>query len=375
MDHFTDITFLLIAIFSHVLIVVTLIQLYQILFVHLPLARFSFKKVKNEANHPVSVIIYARNHAVALEKNIPELFTQDHASFELVIVNDCSWDNTEESLRSLAAAYPQLKIVNVPVDDRFRRNKKFALSLGIKAAQYEHILFTEADYVPKSKKWIANMQANFSEKTALVLGYVPYPQGSGFWSIFKRFDHFFRAISVFSAALKGKAYSAYGQNVAFTKTTFFSGKGYASHMHLNYGETDFFVNQHATRNNTRLALSPTSYVYTDKAYSYADFLKDAFTRMDIEKEYSFGTLFRLKSAAISAILFYTSIVVLVILRFKWEWVLGIYLFRLALQYGVYFSIAKRLKHAPILWALPILEPIYYLHNLVLKAAYLIKNKN
>jgi glycosyltransferase involved in cell wall biosynthesis len=370
----TDTSVLSLILFS-LLIVVTLIQFYQLIFVQLGLARYPIKKKEVGAKNPISVIVYARNHAAYLEKNIPEWLSQEDATFELVLVNDCSWDDTEDLLRSLAVTYPQVKIVHVPIDDRFRRTKKYALTLGIKAAQYEHILFIEADYLPRSKKWIAHMQANFTENTELVLGYVPFPMGASFSSLLVRFDHFMTALYSLSFAINVKAFSGYGQNIAFTKTTFFEGKGYASHMHLTYGETDFFINQHATRKNTRVEINPGSHVLTDKKQSYAQFVKDKFTRMDTQKQFKLGNRLRLQVGLYSAVLFYFISVGLLVLGFNWLIILGIYLFRLFLQYAVYFKIAKRLKHPNIQWAMPILEPIYLLQNMALRAVYLIKNNS
>jgi glycosyltransferase involved in cell wall biosynthesis len=357
------------------LIVVTLIQFYQLIFVQLGLARYPIKKKEVGAKNPISVIVYARNHAAYLEKNIPEWLSQEDAIFELVLVNDCSWDHTEDLLRSLAVTYPQVKIVHVPIDDRFRRTKKYALTLGIKAAQYEHILFIEADYLPRTKKWISLMQANFNENTELVLGYVPFPAGASFSTLLSRFDHFMTAIYSLSFAIKGKAFNGYGQNIAFTKTTFFSGKGYASHMHLTYGETDFFINQHATRKNTRVEINPGSHVLTDKKQSYAQFVKDKFNRMDTQKLFKLGNRLRVHVSVYSAVLFYLISIGLLLLGFSWPAVLGIYLFRLFLQYAVYFKIAKRLKHPNIQWAMPFLEPIYLIQSMVLRAVYLIKNNS
>jgi glycosyltransferase involved in cell wall biosynthesis len=370
----TDTSLLSLILFG-LLIVVTLIQFYQLIFVQLGLARYPIKKKEVGAKNPISVIVYARNHAAYLEKNIPEWLSQEDAIFELVLVNDCSWDDTEDLLRSLANTYPQVKIVHVPIDDRFRRTKKYALTLGIKAAQYEHILFIEADYLPRSKKWIAHMQANFTENTELVLGYVPFPMGASFSSLLVRFDHFMTALNSLSFAIKGKAFSGYGQNIAFTKTTFFVGKGYASHMHLTYGETDFFINQHATRKNTRVEINPGSHVLTDKKQSYAQFVKDKFTRMDTQKQFKLGNRLRLHVSVYSAVLFYVMSAGLLLLGFSWPIVLGIYLFRLFLQYAVYFKIAKRLKHPNIQWAMPILEPIYLLQSMILRGIYLIKNNS
>jgi glycosyltransferase involved in cell wall biosynthesis len=370
----TDTSLLSLILFG-LLIVVTLIQFYQLIFVQLGLARYPIKKKEVGAKNPISVIVYARNHAAYLEKNIPEWLSQEDAIFELVLVNDCSWDDTEDLLRSLANTYPQVKIVHVPIDDRFRRTKKYALTLGIKAAQYEHILFIEADYLPRSKKWIAHMQANFTENAELVLGYVPFPMGASFSSLLVRFDHFMTALNSLSFAIKGKAFSGYGQNIAFTKTTFFVGKGYASHMHLTYGETDFFINQHATRKNTRVEINPGSHVLTDKKQSYAQFVKDKFTRMDTQKQFKLGNRLRLHVSVYSAVLFYVMSAGLLLLGFSWPIVLGIYLFRLFLQYAVYFKIAKRLKHPNIQWAMPILEPIYLLQSMILRGIYLIKNNS
>jgi glycosyltransferase involved in cell wall biosynthesis len=321
------------------------------------------------------VVICSRNEEDNLKNFLPLVLQQEYPNYEVIVVNDCSWDDTEDLLRSLAVTYPQVKIVNVPIDDRFRRTKKYALTLGIKAAQYEHILFIEADYLPRSKKWIAHMQANFTENTELVLGYVPFPMGASFSSLLVRFDHFMTALYSLSFAINRKAFSGYGQNIAFTITTFFAGKGYASHMHLTYGETDFFINQHATRKNTRVEINPGSHVLTDKKQSYAQFVKDKFTRMDTQKLFKLGNRLRVHVSVYSAVLFYVMSAGLLLLGFSWPIVLGIYLFRLFLQYAVYFKIAKRLKHPNIQWAMPILEPIYLLQNMALRAVYLIKNNS
>ena len=114
---------------------------------------------------------------------------------------------------------------------------------------------------------------------------------------------------------------------------------------------------------------------TDKKQSYAQFVKDKFTRMDTQKLFTLGNRLRLHVGVYTAVLFYLISAGLLILGFSWPVVLGIYLFRLLLQYAVYFKIAKRLKHPNIQWAMPILEPIYLLQSMALRAVYLIKNNS
>jgi biofilm PGA synthesis N-glycosyltransferase PgaC len=59
-------------------------------------------------------------------------------------------------LDELEEKYPHLKVVTVTEHDRkFKTGKKFALTLGIKAAKHDCLLFTDADCVPASEHWVA----------------------------------------------------------------------------------------------------------------------------------------------------------------------------------------------------------------------------
>jgi hypothetical protein len=97
--------------------------------------------------------------------------------------------------------------------------------------------------------------------------------------------------------------------------------------------------------------------------------------MDTQKQFKLGNRLRVHVSVYSAVLFYVMSAGLLLLGFSWPVVLGIYLFRLFLQYAVYFKIAKRLKHPNIQWAMPILEPIYLLQSMILRGIYLIKNNS
>src|SRR4051812_595624 len=43
---------------------------------------------------PVSVIICAKNEDENLTEFLPKVLTQEYSEFEVIVVNDCSWDNT-----------------------------------------------------------------------------------------------------------------------------------------------------------------------------------------------------------------------------------------------------------------------------------------
>ena len=62
---------------------------------------------------PVSVIICARNEDDNLKSFIPFIMQQNYPDFEVVVVNDCSYDNTGEILEELSKKYNNLKIVTI----------------------------------------------------------------------------------------------------------------------------------------------------------------------------------------------------------------------------------------------------------------------
>src|SRR6185295_9853480 len=86
-----------------------LIQLgyYLIVFI-----RFSFHAVKKVSNdrQPVSVIICARNEVNNLRKYLAPVLEQDYPAFEVIVVNDCSWDESGHFLEEMRLRYPHLKI-------------------------------------------------------------------------------------------------------------------------------------------------------------------------------------------------------------------------------------------------------------------------
>ncbi|MDB5138938.1 MAG: pgaC [Mucilaginibacter sp.] len=338
-----------------------IIQLYFLVSNQVRLFEYQPLDELPSANIPVSVIISARNEAQNLKENLPAILEQNYPDFEVVVINDCSFDASDDVLSAFKETYPHLKVVTITEHDRFKTGKKFALTLGIKAAKNEHLLFTDADCKPASENWITWMANNFVSPAQIVLGYSPYNKAGGFLNLLIRFETIKTAVNYLSAALNGKPYMGVGRNMAYTKSLFFSAKGFAAHMHVLSGDDDLFVNQNATPDNTIIEIHPDSFVYTEAKTSFSAWFRQKRRHMGAGKLYKKKHKNELGLDAVSGVLFYILLTLCLIFNFEPLLALGLFMFRLIFQVIIYSKLFKRLNGKDLLWYLPFLDMIYYLY--------------
>lgn len=336
-------------------------QLFYLFTKHKVLGAYQPEDALPKVLIPISVIISARNEYENLKQNLPIILDQEYPDFEVVVVNDCSYDQSELLLMEYAKQYPNLKIVTVNEHERFKTAKKFALTLGIKAAKNEHLLFTDADCHPASVHWISRMAAKFIGDNSIVLGYSPYIRKPGFLNHFIRFETIKTAVNYLSAALKGDAYMGIGRNLAYTKTLFFSNKGFASHMHVLAGDDDLFVNQNATADNVAIEIHPEAHVWSDAKRGFGPYYRQKKRHMGVGKLYKTRHRQFLTLDALTGFLFYASLITCLFLQYEVLLILGFFVLRLLIQVLIYRKIFKNLRGADLIWWLPFFDLIYYLY--------------
>ena len=320
----------------------TFIQLFYYFFFY---TRVPFSKIKKSKARvqPVSIVICARNEARNLQKNLPLILNQDYAEFEVIVVNDCSDDNTEELLEDLEKKYARLKTTHIKKDAKFTHGKKLALTIGIKAASHEWLLLTDADCKPGTEQWISGMQKNFSKKTSVVLGYGAYSREKSLINNFIRFDTFFIALQYFGFAMAGRPYMGIGRNLAYRKSLFFENKGFAAHRKLTSGDDDLFINQVATAGNTKVEFSFDTHTYSEAEKTFYDWLRQKKRHLTTGSHYNMGTKGLLAGEIISRVLFYILFIVLLVDLKFFIIVLAAFFIRLFTMLTIYKIGMTRLK--------------------------------
>ena len=357
-----------------ILIVFGSITLLQLLYYFVVYARFSFSRKKKAVamqQVPVSVIVVIKDAASSLLKFLPSMMSQQYSQFELVLVNDHSHDQSELVVKEYQSQYSNIKLVNLESAVTTIRGGKFALSMGIRCATYEHMLFTDVECYPTSSHWLEKMAENFVSQKQIVLGYSSYEKRNNLFNRLLHFDTLHNAIQYFSLAMCHSTYRGDIRNIAFTKTLFYAQQGFASHNHISCGEEDIFISRAATRQNTAVEFSPESFVLSQHKIPYSYWKNH---KMGLYYTRHFNTLknrLLLGFYAILNLLFYVCLVLAILgslankpLLFT---ILGIAAARLLSQYLVYGFAAKKLNEKQVIPFLllydiifAVMNPLYFL---------------
>ena len=344
------------------------VQIFYYLFFYLSIylkKPFESKKTLQ----PVSVIICARNEAENLKNFLPSVLEQNYPDFEVIVVNDCSEDNSYVILGKYLEQYPNLKVSTVNKDPKFTHSKKFAQFIGIKAAKNEILLFTDADCKPESDRWIEIMTSHFDEKVGFVLGYGGYQAQKGLLNKYIRYDCMTIALQYLGMAIRGVPYMGVGRNLAYRRSIFFENKGFGSYGHVMSGDDDLFVNNIATGENTCVEYQPESHTRSVPVSELNKWLTQKKRHLTTAPFYKFRDKLLLLTEPITRVLFYAAFIVLLSFVFLWPWVLGAFVLRLTAQIVVLTLTREKLNEPGLLGYLlvfdifsPVINSIIYLSN-------------
>ena len=333
-----------------------LIQAFYYIYYYLAPARFRRPEAHGK-REPVSVIICARNEEENLRNFLPAVLEQDYPDFEVIVVNDCSEDDSDSILAGYLNKYKRLKVSNITRDPKFTHNKKFAQFIGIKAAKNELLLFTDADCRPESSLWIEKMVARFDEKTDFVLGYGGYLTGKGLLNKYIRYDCMTIAVQYLGMALRGMPYMGVGRNLAYRKSIFFEKKGFGPYTHLASGDDDLFVNSNASAENSAVEFGKESHTRSVPAKNIRDYIKQKRRHLTTAKHYKAIHKIILLGEPASRVIFYASFLALLIKLYAWPLVAGLFLLRFITQLITFILNRNKFNEPGILPLFPIFDVI------------------
>ncbi|MBX2961885.1 MAG: glycosyltransferase [Cyclobacteriaceae bacterium] len=309
-------------------------------------------------------MVCAHDEEENLRALLPHLLSQNYPNYELIVVDDRSNDGTFDFLREEAVKDPRLRVVKIDYLPAHADGKKYALTLGIKAAHYDLILLTDADCVPVGNTWIQSMMTGNTEQAQFVLGYSAYRKLPGILNAFIRYETILAAIQFLSFARLGNPYMGVGRNMAYRKSLFLKNKGFNKYLGLTGGDDDIFVNRHATGRNTMVMINPESVTISKPKQTLREFVKQKVRHLSVGKFYRFKHRFILGLFTISHLVSWLLGLLLMYMfpEYLW-WVAAALILRLFVATGTIYLFGKKVGQPFETWGVPFLDflfTIYYI---------------
>ena len=297
---------------------------------------------------PVSVIICARNEGDNLNRFLPLVLEQNYENYEVIVVNDGSCDDTKDVIKELQKVYHNLYITNIPEETRIISHKKLAITVGVKAAKNEILLFTDADCRPLTPDWISMMVRNFDCQTEFVLGHGDYYRERGFVSTMVSYDTLTIAMQYMGFALLGYPYMGVGRNMAYRRSTFFNHKGFAGFLHIASGDDDLLINAFGKKHNTRIEPSLEAETLSLPKTTFRDWYYQKLRHLSTVDVYKSDSKMWIGLEPFSRGLFYLAIILLAVFGYNNPLVIAIiagsFLLRFILQFAIINLTARVYKN-------------------------------
>jgi len=225
----------------------------------------------------ISVVISVRNEEANIKACIESILKQDYpkSTFELIVVNDFSTDNT---LEVLAGFGDQIKVYklseHLASEAKFTANKKKAITLAVKEAKYDLILCGDGDCV-YGERWISSMMQYYHKyHKKFISGPVDYYDTKGFWKNFLLMD-LVAMIGVTAGSIgQKKPVMASGANMLFEKKSFLELGGYTGNENIASGD-DVFLMQKIFLNDSNavgFVKNADAFARTQSPASFSEFL-------------------------------------------------------------------------------------------------------
>lgn len=328
------------------------VQIFYILIIFGRMSFFYKKKMKDPLSNPegVTVIVAAHNEKENLKKLIPAICEQDYPNFDVMVINDRSWDGTRGLLEEMMSQYPKLRTVTIEYTPDHVTAKKYALTLGIKVAKNDVLLLTDADCIPKSNKWIELMTAPIrNEGKTFSLGFSQYNYGQGLLNQWIQFETLWTGLQFLAFAIWKSPFMGIGRNLSYRRSFFMEKKAFRGLWQINGGDDDLFVNQYANGKNTAVVISPESITLSTPKTSWKSYFIQKKRHFHAGKYYQAGDKLKIGIYSFTHLVFWvTGIYLLILLGLEQNWehfsvFLGIIIVRSILLTSVFTSARKKLE--------------------------------
>ena len=319
----------------------------------------------------LSIIVAARNESENLQCFLPKWLSLEYAGeWELILVLDRCTDDSFDLADQAQHQFPHLKIIRIEASPDAWAPKKWALTQGVEAAQFDQLLFMDADCEP-AKGWLQAVGAEFSLGKELILGLGPYRKRPGLLNAFVRYETFLTGLMYIGLARWGRPYMAVGRNLAYTRTFFEQAGGFAAHRHRLSGDDDLLVNAAGKSAKIGTLVTVSSHTLSEAPPNWRSWYRQKIRHL------SAGTAYRISSQLFLGLfhgvhaIFYLSSLLVLWDSHEWQLLLGTFFVRSCLVMGLLWKPFRKWGPTAPVGTFLLSDILYLFYNLLLFPASLV----
>ena len=306
-----------------------------------------------------SVVITCHNHAEQLRQSLPILLEQEYPSeYEIIVVDMLSTDDTKDVLESFEYSYPHLHHTHCPETARDISLQRLALTLGVRAAAHEWVVFTSADCHTSERQWLFHLMQPCDEKRDAVLGLMRYEEDGSLYGRRWQFFHLWQQMLWLPYSRRFAPYRADGACLCYRRSHFMAHQGFASSALLESGAETLLVNRHIARGRCDINVRPQALVCQELPPRHR-WAEERLFFMATRRQMRQGFLYRMWYAChlLAQLLFPLSALVLVALTWPNPYVAAavaiLWLIAILVRQRMFLSTTRQLGIRPFRLSLPL----------------------
>lgn len=321
----------------------------------------------------VTVVIPARNEEHNLARLVDSLNFQTYpeSSFEVIIVDDHSTDNTWEILQGLASQVRYIRpvrVADVALRDRdIIAHKKFAIETAISMAQGQLIVTTDADCVFQPD-WLTYLAAYYSDTGAkFIAAPVKLRAHNTFLSIFQALD-FLTLQGITGASVFKRLHTmCNGANLAYEKDAFIEVGGFSGIDKIPSGDDMLLMHKIYKKYPDKVFYlrSRQAIVTTDAAMSWKAFIHQRIRWASKASHYDDKKVFRILLLVYCVNLCF--VVLTVASLWKATWLVFLILLLIAkvlVEFPFVNSVSIFFSESRLMKYFPLMQPIHILYTVI-----------
>ena len=235
------------------LVLVFFIQVYYLLRYYLKLALHQ-DNLPNQSSKPVTIILPVRNEEGRIREILAKFTEFESEDYQLLVINECSEDNTLEILNKLAESNPKLKVTSLSQETRFA--EKQVINIGLKGATSPWIILLTSSTGAIHANWLSRLNGLINPETDAVIAYTNVERFKGYRNLICRMERFNQFLISGAWTLAGRPFVFNENNILFKKSLYFETLGFRNKLNRNFANLELIFNENFKKGKVKITTDP-----------------------------------------------------------------------------------------------------------------------